>query len=304
MNVSTMVRQVTVTPAMSGFNAQLYAQIGDWTWHAVTRACTTDVLTARTAAGEPTYLAFYYIHLRGTGAMHPYRLSFGDRVDVVSCVFNAGGESAQTLHRLSPAGTVDPGGFDWREFYERPLPGCLYVENFNRWVARHGQSGNSGLQRSTPGDYTHGHLPVVPRQYHPSRACLVARDRGTFHPWDDSRYTVLLEAFTVRRPVDVARDFNAVGLMYFAAYISVVDTALWELWRALGRDSASFLARRIVDQRINYAGNAGPDDVLDVTLCLRRATDDPCREVLDATVQVGERLIAVATVMFRHDRAL
>ncbi|MFD7643438.1 LnmK family bifunctional acyltransferase/decarboxylase [Kitasatospora sp. NPDC059795] len=215
MNHNTVIRQATVTPSMSGFNAQLYARIGDWTWDAVSSACSTDVLTARTVSGDPTYLAFYYFHAQCTGAVHPHRLSFGDRIDVVSGVFAAGGDSTLTLHRLSPAGTVDPTAFHWREFYGEPRPDCLYVENFNRWVARSAAGRNQGLERSSPHDFAHEHLPTVPRQYYAPRLCVAARSSGTFRRHDPDHLTIA-RGYTVRRPVDLARDFNPVGLMYFA----------------------------------------------------------------------------------------
>ncbi|MFF2625121.1 LnmK family bifunctional acyltransferase/decarboxylase [Kitasatospora griseola] len=295
----TVVRQATVTPSMSGFNAQLYARIGDWTWDAVSSVCSTDVLTARTESGDPTYLAFYYFHAQSTGAVHPYRFSFGDRIDVVSGVFAAGGDSTLTLHRLSPAGAVDPGAFHWREFYGEPRPDCLYVENFNRWIARSAPGRNRGLERSAPHDFTHEHLPTVPRQYYAPRLCVAARGSGTFRRHDTDHRPVV-KGYTVRRPVDLARDFNPVGLMYFASYFSVVDSALWELWRVLGRDSATFLGRRIGDQKINYVGNVDPDDTLDVTLTLRQSRTEPLDELLDAVVRVDGRLIAVSTIAYRR----
>src|SRR5215472_14494696 len=93
---SSVYRRVTVKPAMSGRNSLFVGQIGDWTWDAVTALCGTNVFNATNASGAPTYLAFYYFHLRGSPVLHSAGLTFGDRLEVVSTPFNFGSESILT----------------------------------------------------------------------------------------------------------------------------------------------------------------------------------------------------------------
>ena len=84
VDAKSVYRRVTVKPAMSGHNSLFVGQIGDWTWDTVTALCGTNVFTATNASGAPTYLAFYYFHLRGSPVLHSAGLTFGDRLEVVS----------------------------------------------------------------------------------------------------------------------------------------------------------------------------------------------------------------------------
>ena len=97
-------RLVTIKPGMCGHNSLFYGQLGDWTWETVSELCDTDAFNAYNAAGQPTYLSFYYFHVRAGDALHPRSLSFGHRVEVVSRVFGFGSESVLTLHRLRQVG--------------------------------------------------------------------------------------------------------------------------------------------------------------------------------------------------------
>src|SRR4051794_20156326 len=160
VTTAPLVRDVTVTPAMCGYNSLFVGQVGDWTWQTVSELCGTDAFTARDETGAPTYLAFYYFHVRGSHDMHLRRLTFGDRLRVLSASYGYGSESVLTLHRIALAGAPEAGAaeLDPMEFFERPLPGCLYVETFNRWVTRSVARSNRDLVRSAPADFRHEHL--------------------------------------------------------------------------------------------------------------------------------------------------
>jgi probable biosynthetic protein (TIGR04098 family) len=185
---------------------------------------------------------------------------------------------------------VDP-----EELHGRPREGCLYVESFNRWVSRSREGSNRELVRASPPDFRHRHLPTLPERYSPRHAFHRAREEGSFHPPPPDAAT---DELTFDYPIDVTRDVNGVGLVYFAAYFSIVERAVFELWRRLGRSPRAFLERIVVDHRICYLGNADVDAVL--TLRTRRwtAPGDPAREHFDVTVEDRDshRRLAVATV--------
>ncbi|WP_433618266.1 LnmK family bifunctional acyltransferase/decarboxylase [Dactylosporangium sp. CA-139114] len=290
-----LLRDITVTPAMCGHNSLFVGQVGDWTWQTVSELCGTDAFTARDETGAPTYLAFYYYHLRGSREMHLRRFTFGDRLRVLSACYGYGSESVLTLHRIALAG--DPAAeaekLDPVEFYERPHAGCLYVETFNRWVTRSAQRSNRDLVRSAPVDFRHEHLPILPERYSPRAVYHRARTARTF---DEGPAEVVVDGHTTTYRLDPTRDLNGVGLVYFAAYFSIVDTAVWRLWQLLGRDEEQYLRLRLTDERVCYLGNADAGTVLTLTARLRRHADGA--EVVDVVIEEQDtaRLIAVATL--------
>src|SRR5579872_5481226 len=190
LDATSVYRQVTIKPAMSGHNSLFVGQIGDWTWDAVTALCGTNVYSATNASGAPTYLAFYYFHLKGSPAFHFKGLTFGDRLDVVSTPFNFGSESILTLHRIQKEKPEEIAGqpIDLEEFYDCPKDDCLYVETFNRWIARSRDKSNQDLVRSSPVDFKYEHLCSLPDRYSPRLVCGNARINNTFHDEQSFEY--------------------------------------------------------------------------------------------------------------------
>ena len=291
--MSTIRRTELIRPGMCGHNSLFAGQIGDWTWDAVGEACGTDVLRARDASGAPTYLSFYYYRVRGSRRFHLRTPAFGDRLHVTSRLFGFGSESVLTLHRItrSPEAAAEP--IEPKEFYEFADPDSLYVENFNRWVTRGAGGSNEGLMRSSPTDFEHRHLPELPEEYSPRHAYGTARRALTFLDHRTDRLEAELE---VEYEVDPSRDLNGAGLLYFAAYFSIIDWALLRLWRSLGRDDRSFLDRVVTDQQLCYLGNADAGRPLAVTLRKWRLPDGP--EAVDVVLRDRDtgRLLAVCSL--------
>ncbi|MEV0054252.1 LnmK family bifunctional acyltransferase/decarboxylase [Saccharopolyspora shandongensis] len=291
---------MTITPHMCGGSSSIFAQLGDWTWEAVAADCGTNVYDARTADGHPAYLSFYYFHVRGSAERHPHGLTFGDELTVSSRVFDFGGESVLTLHRMSTSDDeIDP-----VEFYENPRPDGIYVQNFNRWISRSRPDSNEELVRSAPPDFRHEHLPQLPPQYSPRGIASRARKNGTFHQSGVPGHT-LAETFDTTYELDVVHDFNGVGLVYFASYFSIIDTALLRLWRRMGRDDRQFLARRVLDHKLGYFGNADLDSRLRIAIRLWRDDSGGGAEVADVAVREIEsgRLLAVAAISLLVEEA-
>ncbi len=295
---SLVTRTEIVRPAMSGHNSLLVGQIGDWTWDAVTEVCGTDVLRARNPAGAPTYLSFYYYRIRGSRAFHLRTPTFGDRLHVSSQLFDFGRESVLTLHRIGRSGN-GPAGFTAEEFYRSDDEGSLYVENYNRWISRaYGSSSNRELVRSAPADFRRHLLPLLPDRYSPRPLCHRAKSVHTFRPDhpDGDRHLPAGGVHHARYPVDITRDLNAVGLLYFAAYFSIVDRALLQCWRSLGRSDRAFLDRVVVDQQLCYLANADSDCVIDASSQRFEIAGDGEHELFDVVLRDRDRVLAVSTL--------
>jgi len=293
---------------MSGHNSLFVGQIGDWTWDTVTALCGTNVFNAINSSGAPTYLAFYYFHLKNSPALHCKGLTFGDRIEVICTLFNFGSESILALHRIkkeeqneTAVQAVDP-----EEFYDFPRHDCLYVETFNRWIARSREKSNEGLLRSSPVDFKHSHLCSLPDRYSPRLVCGYARNNNTFHDAQSSEHVCVVDHFETEYTIDITRDINAVGLVYFASYFSIIDGALLKLWKHLGRSAQSFLNRVVLDHKLCYFGNADLDSVLKITFKTWRKTGALGREVHNAVIQdrQTERVIAVSTMELLSEAAL
>jgi probable biosynthetic protein (TIGR04098 family) len=297
LDESCLTRRVMVTPGMCGGSSLIFSQLGDWTWETVGAVSQINVYDARNAEGQPAYLSFYYFHVRGSESIHPHGLTFGDELDVASRVFDFGSESVLTLHRLSRAGDcTEAGVLDPVEFYERPREDCLYVQNLNRWISRSKKDSNQDLVEGSPVGFRHEHLPRLPSAYSPRGVCSSARKSGTFYPSDPPGYVPAAPLFTTSYALDVVHDLNGVGLLYFASYFSIIDTALLRLWREIGRDDQQFLRRRVLDHQLGYFGNADIDSTFRITVRLLRHTSILGDEIVDVAIRDQDtgRLLAVA----------
>ncbi|MFJ7204982.1 LnmK family bifunctional acyltransferase/decarboxylase [Streptomyces sp. NPDC098789] len=293
---------MAVSPSMCGQTSLFAARIGDWTWEAVSKACDIDVLTATSPAGHPAYLSFYSYRLIGSRAVYPTRFTFGDRLAVSSRVFGLGGESVLTLHRIASAGQArqddgaGPVQLEASEAYEHPDPDCLYVENVNRWVSRAGATGNTALVRGSPAGFRQDRLPRLPPQYSPRALCAAARRTGTLATGLHECHERMGKPFETHYRVDPVRDLNGAGLLYFATYFSIVDSAVFAAWRAMGRPDRQFARRRIIDQRLCYFGNADAGSALAIAVTTYRSRTDPLGEMTDVSIRDDRsgRLLALS----------
>ena len=302
---SSIYRRLTLTPASCGHNCLFLAQVADWTWDTVSTTCGTDLYREKNGDGLPTYLSFFYLRISGGPAMQMHGLTFGDVLDVVTTAFNFGTESMLTLHRVSLAAEdgAPPRPVDPTEFYEQRDDDCMYIESLNRWVVRSRAESNDALVRSSPAGIATRHLPVLPDRYSPRRAYDFARKTQTFHDADDPDYELVVDDYTIDYAIDAARDLNGVGLVFFAAFASIVDSALLKLWRHLDRDVPSFVGRVVRDRQICYVANTGIDSNLQLTFRVWRRRDDPRQEVFNVVMRdaARDRLVLVSTLHIQSE---
>jgi probable biosynthetic protein (TIGR04098 family) len=295
----SMYRRLTLTPAMCGHNSLFLAQVADWTWGTVSTTCGTDMYREKNGSGMPTYLSFFYLRIRGGPAIQMHQLTFGDVLDVVTTAYNFGSESILTLHRVGRASEdgAPPRPVDPFEFYERRDDRCLYIESLNRWITR-SRPGNEALVKSSPEGFAVSHLPVLPDRYSPRLVYDVARKAETFHDVASPDYVPVVEEYTMDYTIDAARDLNGVGLVFFASFASIIDSALLKLWKHLGRDVHSFLARVVRDRQICYAANVEVDSTVRLTFRSWQRRDNPSEEIFNVVIRdsVRDRLVLVSTL--------
>ncbi len=289
----TLAREVVVKPGMCGHNALLITRIGDWTWESVALLCELDVFGAADCTGAPTYLSFADYEVLADANFHLRTPTFGDRLQVVSACYRLGSESLLTLHRLALADRSLPERLSLEEFHSARHDHCLYAQNVNRWIRRGGAC-NSDLVSGRPAGLDASHLPPVSPDLSPRGAYDEARRRLRLPGGAAFRHD---QDWTIAYELDPARDFNGVGLLFFASYFAIMDSTLARLWRRLGRTDASFLARAALKTRICYLGNADVGDTLD--LSISRSTGGG-RERFDVRMMEARsgRPVAIAAAEF------
>jgi len=284
----------TVWPSLAGHGTGLVARIGDWTWQAVSRQTDFDVLRADTEDGRPAYLSFHYYRVRGTANFHLRTPTFGDALTVGTKVFQSGSQSVLTLHRilLDPAddklATVDSD-----TFWDAVGPGELRAEQINRWISHTGAS-NENLASSVPAGFSTANLDATPENAPGRRRVLAARRHGSFRP---EGLTQIGEPITLEYVIDPARDLNAVGLLYFAAYFGIIDWAVGQAWATWGGDVRSFLERVVEDIELLYEGNADPSARLDVEVTRWQGAENT--QYIDVMLRQPSRVLAVSTQLLR-----
>jgi probable biosynthetic protein (TIGR04098 family) len=236
--------------------------------------------------------------VRGGKVVHPHGLTFGDELQVTSRVFQFGSHSVLTVHRLAPADLELADILDPAEVYERPHPDCMYVENLNRWISRSRPGSNHGLAEVAPADFHFEHLPRVPNQHSPRTMLGRARGASSFCVPAPEGYDLAGPEQTFEYLLDVTRDINGAGLVYFASYFSIFDTALLGLWRSLGWSDKQFLERRIIDQKIGYFGNADLGAVFTITARRWQSRTQPEIEIADMSLRDSATggVLAVAAI--------
>jgi probable biosynthetic protein (TIGR04098 family) len=301
---ASLRRELIVQPGMCGPTQALAACVGDWTWETVSTVSELDVFTARDEFGAPTYLSFLYFHIISGGRLHPKQLAFGDRLVVDSQVFDAGSRSVLTVHRVRRvAGRRDAGidiPFDAAELHTRPRVDCLYFENLNVWISRGNSASNVGLVRSAPVGFRSENLPKLPAEFSPRALCNQTRALGAFPDPATSDWPRTCPDMSAEYRVDLARDVNGVGLLYFASFFAITEHALSHQWASLGRSAGSFLERTISDARIYYAGNADLNANLALDLRTRHHPDDRAKEKNDVLVRDLSTGRAIAFAAFHH----
>ncbi|GGV57752.1 hypothetical protein GCM10010245_90870 [Streptomyces spectabilis] len=254
---------------MCGQHFLFAAQVGDWTWGHVSDQTGMDVLTARTDTGDPAYLAFAFIRIKGSPDVHTLGLTFGDRVAVATQSFAAGPGTVLTLHQIKLLdGTLQDSlpSIDLDSYFHAPELDTLYVENVNRWVRRSVPGTNQELCSVVPSQFRHHNMDRLPLRFSPREKIKSAQKARTLLPTRIAKDSVRLGSHTVSYTVDASRDLNGVGLVYFASYFSFADTALLAYWEKLSRPLESFLARRVIDNRMCYFSNADPGTVLSISV--------------------------------------
>lgn len=294
---NTVSRRVTISPGMCGHNSLFVSRLGDWTWETVQNLCGVNPYKAFNEKGNPTYLSFFYFHIQGSPKIHLKSFNFGDEIHVASSAYQSNSESIYVLHtiRMASEEQKETSALDIDSLYKNPQPDCMYVENFNRWVSRFSPESNEKLIKSSPVNFQYKHLPKLSDQYPPWEFYNYGIKHLTFLQ-DSEHYRLLIDDLRTQYQIDITRDINGVGLLYYASYFAIADEAILKLWKYLGGSESHFLNRKILDQKICYLGNADYNTRLDITVKLWQNLQNSQDYVFNVLISRKEKLMAVCTI--------
>jgi probable biosynthetic protein (TIGR04098 family) len=297
-------RHFVLSPGLCGHNSLLVGHVGDWTWDAAARFCGASPYAAQTPDGAPTYLSFCYYQIRAVGGAHLRTYTIGDAVEAQTRAFACGRNALHTLHRIRPCATaaeMAAPSLELSELHEPPgSEPALYFETYNRWVARSDGDSNERLIKAAPAGFSTLHLSETPAGWQPRNFFQPAIEAGTFRA-NALRAGLARDTatFSWRYDVNPARDINGVGLLYFAAYFSIVDDALLHVWSMLGGSTNGFIERQVTRQSIVFLANADSTAQLDARCTLQRIQQDELAFDVVLQRRHDQTTIAICTVWLK-----
>ena len=244
---------------------------GHFQWQSIATAAGLPLSALRTIDGGEVYATFYYIetNIPDASPLESFRLDETVRFVIRLRSFkNIAVEGRLVFDRPEKladearvARAVSP---DWEE---RELP---FIRFANIFITP--TKGNSRLRVAPPAQADFRDLPPLPNEENPYQLTRAANESGSLDLLDAQ--WVESGSYEHRYAIDVDRDTNGAGLVYFANYVAFMDTAervaVESLWPGEPAKPRSLRQRRIA-----YYGNADVSDTLAIRVTVLRHTARP-----------------------------
>ena len=224
---------------------------GHFQWQSIAAAAGLPLSSLRTADGGEVYASFYYIDtvIPASAPLESFRLD-----DTVRFAIDL-----RAFKNIAFEGRVR---FDRPErLNDATSPSIRFANIFIT-----PEQGNSRLRVAPPAQADFHDLPPLPNEENPYHITRAASESGALGLFDEG--WLQERTSTVTYAIDVDRDTNGAGLVYFANYVAFMDTAER---RAVpeGRE------RSLRHRRIAYYGNAAVDDTLAIDVAVFRSGAHP-----------------------------
>ena len=253
---------------------------GHFQWQSLAAAAGMPLSVLRTADGGEVYASFYYIEIviPEAAPLESFRLDDTVRFEIALRAFkNIAFEGRVVFDRPERLREAESPRIRFANIFITP------------------QQGNSRLRVAPPAQADFRELPPLPNEENPYHLTRAASESGALGLLDDGWEPVT--SYEHRYDIDVDRDTNGAGLVYFANYVAFMDTAE----RLAVRDIAK--ERSLRHRRIAYYGNADVDDTLTIAVTVLRSGARPNalgfryiirREEDGQTICLSEAIKAVA----------
>ena len=219
---------------------------GHFQWQSIAAAAGLPLSALRTAGGGEVYASFYYIDIviPDAAPLESFRLDDTVRFSI----------DLRAFKNIAFEGRLR---FDRPERLSEESPSTRFANIFIT-----PEKGNSRLRVAPPAQADFRALPPLPNEENPYQLTRAASESGSLGLLDDGWET--LTEYEHRYAIDVDRDTNGAGLVYFANYVAFMDTAERLAARGVAKE------RSLRHRRIAYYGNADVDDTLLVAVTVLR----------------------------------
>jgi len=224
---------------------------GHFQWQSIAAAAGLPLSSLRTADGGEVYASFYYIDIviPAAAPLESFRLDDTVRFEI----------SLRAFKNIAFEGLVV---FDRPErLHAAESPRIRFANIFITPT-----QGNSRLRVAPPAQADFHALPPLPNEENPYQLTRAASESGSLGLVDG---WTSIASYVHRYDIDVDRDTNGAGLVYFANYVAFMDTAERLTLRAQP------VERSLRHRRIAYYGNADVDDTLTIAVIVLRSDAHP-----------------------------
>ena len=255
----------------------LMMHAGHLQWTSIARAIGRPLSELRTARGDEVYATFYFIEERfpDTAPIDSFglddRLQFRVFLRAYKGIVVEGRLLFDCADRLPPLIGAAPAGPSDHDTQHHP-----YIRFANIFITPEG--GNSRLRVAPPANADLSALPVLPNDENPYHLTRAAEVDGRLGVLDAAwRCVDRRPGFQTVHAIDMDRDTNGAGLVYFANYFTFMDAAeraamAENSTRAFGVDE---IAGRVVHhRRVAYYGNVSPTGRVSTQVSLFSRVDD------------------------------
>jgi probable biosynthetic protein (TIGR04098 family) len=240
----------------------LMQQAGHAQWAAIATAINLPLSKLRTRTGGEVYATFYYIEteIPPSAPLESFQLDDEVRFLLALRAFKNLSIEGQLLfdrpERLGAARWTAESGWSEPSIHPRIHFGNIFITPMK---------GNSVLRVAPPANADFSAFDPLPNAENPYRITKAAAESGTLGLFDGWRESG--EPFVLTYSIDEDRDTNGAGLVYFANYVTFMETAERA---ALGRLAPGAFAddaiphRSLRRRRIGYYGNVDVNDSLTI----------------------------------------
>lgn len=245
----------------------LLMHAGHFHWTSIATAISSPLSRLRTLAGGKVYATFYFIEL--VIPEHCPLESFGldDDVEFLVALRAFKNVSVEGQIMLDRPGRLPP------LLLERETPILADVKDAHPWI-HFGNifitpvQGNNVLRVAPPANADFSGLPPLPNAENPYHITKAAAESGTLGLLGDQWTEVgAAQPFELTYRIDPDRDTNGAGLVYFANYVSFLETAERQALGHLDQDlwaPAALVERSLRRRRIAYYGNVNTTDAVSI----------------------------------------
>jgi probable biosynthetic protein (TIGR04098 family) len=269
----------------------LLQQAGHFQWTSIARALGSPLSSLRTRDGREVYATFYYIEERFPDDALLDTFQLDDRLTFAVFLRTFKGIAVEgtilfdrdsRLKELLDAEPSRPSEVD--------ANGHPYIRFANIFITP--EAGNSRLKVATPASVDLSGMVKLPDAENPYHLTKRAEETGELGILGEGwRPIDLVQGFEVSHDIDIDRDTNGAGLVYFANYVTFMDRADREAMRANSQrrfTEAEITSRVVQERRVAYYGNVATNDRVRTRVHLFAHDDRPTSVGIRYEMRRGE----------------